>query len=88
MMANHGVEIKQREGMTRLELTCDHQKGIIYVVPAEKSWVCSPELLCAHALAGFLGQLAETQIPEVKELMNHWGIYYRRLPLESSDGTS
>ena len=84
-MADYGVEIRRGEGMTRLHLACVHQKGLLYVVPGESSWVCSEEHMPAHALAGFLGELTDLQHPEVKELMNRWGIYYRRLPLEGED---
>jgi len=87
-MAQHGVEIVPGQGMSRVQLSCTHQKGLLYVVPAEKSWVCSQEDMPAHALAGFLGELVEQQDPSVKELMNRWGIYFRRLPLEDNEGAN
>ena len=37
---NHGVNVVVREGNTRMLLGCTHQRGLIYMVPAEKSWVC------------------------------------------------
>ncbi len=85
-MENNGLEIKQGEGLSRVELGCSHQKGLLYVVPAERSWVCSQEMMPAHALAGFLGELTELQQPSVQQLMNRWGISYRRLPLEGEEG--
>ena len=37
-----GLEIKPSEDMTRIQAVCEHQRGLIYVVPAERSWVCTP----------------------------------------------
>ena len=84
-MESNGLEIKQGEGLSRVQLGCSHQKGLLYVVPAERSWVCSQQMMPAHALAGFLGELTELQQPAVQQLMNRWGISYRRLPLESEE---
>ena len=84
-MSDHGLDIKLGQGMSRVYLACTHQKGLLYIVPAEKSWVCSSEEMPAHALSGFLGELLDTQNPVVKEMMNRWGLYFRRLPLEGGD---
>ena len=84
-LEKRGLEIRQGEGLSRVQLGCSHQKGILYVVPAERSWVCSQEMMPAHALAGFLGELTELQQPAVQQLMNRWGISYRRLPLETEE---
>ena len=81
-MAETGLIIKPGDGMTRIEARCTHQSGLIYVVPAERSWVCSGEYLPAHALAGFFRELTALKYPPVQELMQQWGIYYRQLPLE------
>ena len=81
-MAEPGLTVTPGEGMTRIQLTCDHQSGLIYVVPAQQSWVCSEELIPAHALAGFFRELIALKHPPVQELMQQWGIYYRQLPLE------
>ena len=81
-MVDHGVYVKPGEGMTRVQITCIHQSGILYVVPAEKSWVCSQERMPAHAIAGFMGELTALKDPRVAELMQRWGIYFRELPLE------
>ena len=56
---------------------------MIYVVPSETSWVCKPELLHVHALAGFFKQLSKLNDPEVQEIMQRWGVYYRVRPLAS-----
>ena len=78
----HGLIVEPSEGMTRIQMACLHQKGLLYVVPAEKSWVCSQEHMPSHALAGFLGELVELKDSRVKELMQRWGIYFRSLPLD------
>ena len=74
--------------MCRIPVTCPHQSGLIYVVPAENSWVCSSEDMPRHALAGFFRELTSMKNPGVQELMQQWGIYYRQLPLEASEDDS
>jgi len=81
-MVETGLIVKPSDGMTRIQATCDHQSGLIYVVPAERSWVCSNELLSAHALAGFFRELTALEDSRVQELMRQWGISYRQLPLD------
>ena len=71
--------------MTRIRAVCEHQRGLIYVVPAERSWVCDPEFLPAHALAGFFRELSSLENEEVRGLMQQWGIYFRELPKEQED---
>ena len=85
-MAELGLTIKPGEGMTRIQATCAHQSGLIYVVPAEASWVCSPEYTPAHALAGFFRELVALPDPRIPQLMQRWGLYYRQLPLEADQG--
>ena len=89
-MADTGITVKSGDGMTRVEVTCGHQSGLIYVVPAPRSWVCSEELIPAHALAGFFRELVALKLGPVAELMQDWGIYYRQLPLalEENSGES
>ena len=82
-MPEFGLTIKSSDEMTRIQVTCAHQSGLIYVVPAERSWVCSSEQVSSHALAGFFGELVQLKDPKVLELMQSWGIYYRQLPLEA-----
>lgn len=72
--------------MTRVEMCCPHQRGLLYIVPSEGSWVCSPEHLHAHALAGFLKELVALDSPEVRGLMQRWGLYFRERPLEEGSG--
>ena len=83
-MAEHGLIVKHGQGMTRVQINCIHQSGLLYVVPAEKSWVCTQEYMPAHALAGFLRKLIDLEDPRVKALMQVWGIYFRELPLEEA----
>lgn len=82
-MANYGLTVKHDTGGKRLEIECEHQNGILYVVPSEASWVCSEDLLHVHSLAGFFTQLVALDNPEVKEMMRRWGLYYRERPLAS-----
>ena len=84
-MAEFGLTVKHGSGGKRVEIQCPHQNGLLYVVPSEASWVCSEELLHAHAIAGFFKQLAELDNPEVKEIMQRWGLYFRERPLASQD---
>jgi hypothetical protein len=54
---------------------------VLYTVPGEASWVCSEELLPAHALAGFMRELVKLELPQVSEIMQRWGVYYRPRPI-------
>lgn len=76
------AELHPSKGITRLELECDHQHGLVYVVDgAEMNWVCSNRRRPAHSFSGFFNELVEMKDPRIKELMNRWGLYYRPLPL-------
>lgn len=77
----YGITIKHDQGGKRLGLRCAHQNGLLYVVPSDASWVCSQEHLHAHALAGFFRDLAALKSPQVTELMQRWGLYFREQPL-------
>jgi hypothetical protein len=79
-MATTGLEVKPGNDMTRIQAVCEHQQGLIYVVPAERSWVCSSEYMSAHALAGFFRELVALKNPSVEALMQEWGVYFRQLP--------
>ena len=86
-MAEMGMTVKHSSGSKRIEIECPHQNGLLYVVPSEASWVCSEDLLHAHALAGFFGQLCDMNDPRVKDLMQRWGLYFRERPLaDQPDG--
>ena len=84
----YGITVKHAQEGKRLEIQCAHQNGLLYVVPSEASWVCSQEHLHAHALAGFLGELGRLQNPQVKELMQRWGLYFRERPLQEAEEAS
>ena len=84
-MAESGLTITPGEEMTRFQVTCEHQSGLIYVVPAERSWVCDRERILAHALAGFFKDLSALRQPELQRLMQQWGIYYRELPITGDE---
>jgi hypothetical protein len=81
-MTTFGLDIIPGNDMTRIKAVCEHQRGLIYVVPAERSWVCSKENLPAHALAGFFRELSALDDKAVEGLMQEWGIYFRQLPKE------
>ena len=80
-MPNFGLTVKNGSDGKRIELQCEHQNGLVYVVRAESSWVCSEDLLHAHALAGFFSELADLDDPRIAAAMQRWGIYYRPRPL-------
>lgn len=84
-MTTAGLDIIQGNDMTRIRAVCEHQRGLIYVVPAERSWVCDKASLPAHALAGFFRELGALKNAEVQGLMQEWGLYFRELPEEQED---
>lgn len=86
-MPDFGLTVKPGDEMTRIQVSCPHQSGLIYVVPAERSWVCSSEQVPSHALAGFFRELVQLQDSRVEALMQSWGIYYRQLPLEGEQAS-
>ena len=81
----YGITVKQGTGGTRVEIRSRNQAGVLYVVPAEGSWVAAPEQLHAHALAGFFGDLSKLDDPHVRGLMSKWGLSFRELPLEDEE---
>ena len=87
-MTTAGLDVIPGNDMTRIRAVCQHQRGLIYVVPAERSWVCDKEHLPAHALAGFFRELSVLKSPEVQGLMQQWGIYFRELPQDQGDPKS
>jgi len=81
----NGIKIKEGTGASRVEIECEHQSGLLYVIPGEASWVCSDSFRPAHAIAGFLKELDRLAIPQVREIMNRWGLYYRERNLKDSE---
>lgn len=84
-MPETGIIVKASQEGARIELQCEHQNGVLYAVPGEASWVCSAELLPAHAMAGFLRELVKLSDPRVQGLMQRWGLYYRARPVTSAE---
>lgn len=84
-MSNYGLTVKHDTGGKRVELECEHQNGLLYVVPSEASWVCSEDLLHVHALAGFMKQLSQLDDPKTRDLMQKWGLYFRERPLAAKE---
>ena len=81
----YGITVKHDTGGTRVEVQCEHQNGLLYFVPSEASWVCAQEYLHAHAIAGFFRELVELEVPQVKDLMQRWGIYFRERVTEAGN---
>ena len=79
----YGITVKQDVGGSRVEIRSQNQAGLLYAVPAEATWVAEEEQLHAHALAGFLSDLVDENDARVRELMQKWGLYYRKLPLDN-----
>jgi hypothetical protein len=82
----YGIAVKQGTGGSRVEIRCMHQNGLVYVVPAESNWVCTQDLVHAHALAGFFKDLTKAGDPWVRDLMQKWGLYFRERPLSEAEG--
>ncbi len=78
----NGITVKSDNRGARIEVRAQNQAALIYAVPAEASWVASPDQLHAHAIAGFFNDLAQLNLPEVRRLMNKWGLSHRPLSLE------
>ncbi len=78
-MSRYGITIKNASEGNRITLTCEHNGGIIYIVPSESSWVCSEENIGAHAITGFFEDLTSIESTQVTALMHKCGLYYRTL---------
>lgn len=86
-MAN-GITVKQGSGGTRVEIRARNQAGLLYAVPSEASWVAEPEQLHAHAIAGFFNDLMSLDSPDVRRMMEKWGLSFRPLELEPQEEAS
>ena len=87
-MPELNLPMQLTKDMVRITVTCSLQSGLIYVVPSEHSWVCSPSEMPKHAFAGFFRELVKLKDPRVEGLMQDWGIYYRQLPLQQELDTA
>jgi len=83
-MEVNGLMIKGSDGSKRIHLKCEHQNGVLYVVPAEASWVCDEDLLHAHSIAGFFDDIVDLDNKNIQQIMQKWGIYYRAVKTENS----
>ena len=81
-MENSGITIHGEDKNKRIHMKCEHQSGLIYIVPSESIWVCQPERMPAHSLAGMFKDIASLEDKKIFSIMQKWGIYYR--PLEIS----
>ena len=72
-----GIEIRNQEGGSLMRIRCPHLNAILYVIPSSGNWVCSDHSRLGHGLAGFMQELAALENPQVKELMQRWGLYFR-----------
>jgi hypothetical protein len=72
-----GLTINKGNKGNRISLKCDHFNSLLYTIPSESSWVCSDDLIHAHALSGFFHDLTGLKEEKVKNLMQKWGIYHR-----------
>lgn len=82
----YGLNLRPGDGSDRLEMRCEHQNGLLYIVPGDRSWVCSDQLRPAHVLAGFFKDIAGLNDPRIRDAMNRWGLYYRERPLDEGAG--
>ncbi len=64
-------------GTTRININCNHERSILYVVPTESNWVCENEKMHLHSLSGIFKTLLTLNKPEIKDAMQKWGIYVR-----------
>ena len=84
-MTEPGISIKKASEGNRINLSCDHNSGIIYIVPSEASWVCNGETIAAHAISGFFKDLTNLQNSQIDQIMQKWGLYYRSLEVIEAD---
>ena len=84
-MTEKGLNIRRNDGSKRIHLNCDHHNGVLYIVPAEASWVCSEDLLDAHSIAGFFSDIVNLDDEIIQQMMQKWGIYYRTVNKENSE---
>ena len=82
---NYGTQIIAKEDMTRFDFACAHQSGVLYIIPAESSWVCEGKDINAHALAGFFRQISRLEDSRIQGIMQRWGLYYRPRAIETKE---
>ena len=75
-----GFALKISKGSASIGMECPHQNGLLYMVPADRSWVCEDDLRPAHVLAGFFKDITALDDARIRDAMNRWGLYYRSRP--------
>ena len=80
-----GFALKIGKGSASIGMECPHQNGLLYMVPADRSWVCEDDLRPAHVLAGFFKDITALDDARIRDAMNRWGLYYRSRPLAGAD---
>ena len=80
-----GFALKIGKGSASIGMECPHQNGLLYMVPADRSWVCEDDLRPAHVLAGFFKDITALDDARIRDAMNRWGLYYRSRPLADAD---
>lgn len=83
-MEENGLNIRGSDGSKRINIKCEHQNGVLYVVPSEANWVCRESLLHAHSIAGFFSDITNLDDESLQKIMQKWGIYYRTITGENS----
>ena len=83
-MEENGLNIRGSDGSKRINIKCEHQNGVLYVVPSEANWVCCESLLHAHSIAGFFSDITNLDDESLQKIMQKWGIYYRTVTGENS----
>ena len=84
-MDEQGISIKNASEGNRIKINCDHNSGVLYIVPSEASWVCSQENIAAHTISGFFRDLIKLENSQIDQIMQKWGLYYRGLEVIDSD---
>ena len=84
-MEENGLNIRGSDGSKRIDIKCEHQNGVLYVVPSEANWVCTESLLHAHSIAGFFSDITNLDDEALQKIMQKWGIYYRTVTSENSE---
>lgn len=84
-MPEFGFIVKNDTCGKRIELRCEHQNGLLYIVPSEASWVCSENLMHAHALSGAFTELIGLDDQRINDILRRWGVYFRVRPLIAQD---
>lgn len=77
-----GIEVQDQNGGSLMKMRCPHLNATLYVIPSPGNWVCSDHLRPGHGLAGFMKELTALENPQVKELMQRWGLYFRTSVVE------